>query len=631
MAIGVPAPIDNRRSLSNGEHCRLGRRLENGSKDQRQCDEQNVQMTNEKSGAREKGRRGKKRRKRVGRERGAGLDGEKVLVRDWSGKTMNAAVRSIGFKRLPFLPALGVPFSQISKCQVPDVLCVLYKFEEVAKELEVEVDITLPWMEFKKRICQSKYYTEEVAKCLLKGILEEKREEREEHEKREIKKFEERRLAREFELKSLRAQLSNKLNENELKAWNRINNLANVCILPENRTGEVSEPVNKCRPLINPVVNKSAENATSCDFENENCDPHGSFELKGDKGVTNPEGLIGENICEEKYTIGALMGCEKQLTVDQESFRNHTMAKIARQLDGKKENMCKANVRKGLGDGLAMRLPLSEPREIYKDDLETDSKSNIGSEFNFEIDLPGKRDRSTIYRLNLIKLYRRKPELANLVMENSSEGIDSETLYSVKLFMDFGFQGNLRKSQLYFKLPPDRSSYLRMINSKKKERFLSDPGMIVLRQKDINLFTGKPFRIKTCCSSQMLINSLREDTEYLLDFGVNGMGQSNRTLPVVWKEQRGIVGQQIDFVLKWLRRVGSEVGPTKGKLEPWASLFRVHNVDIVKSFHELTRRKGKEREKEKKKSRERGAGLDGEKGLVRNWSEKKMNAGGVEK
>ncbi|GFW81736.1 uncharacterized protein TNCV_2884101 [Trichonephila clavipes] len=260
----------------------------------------------------------------------------------------------------------------------------------------------------------------------------------------------------------------------------------------------------------------------------------GSFELKRDKGVANPEGLICENSCKEKYTLGTLMGCEKQLTVNRESFRNHTIAKIAGPLKGGKENMGKSDVRKGLEDGLAMRLSLSEPREIYKDKLETDNRSNVGSEFNFEIDLPGKRDRSTIYRLNLIKLYRRKPELANLVMKNSSEGIDSETLYSVKLFMDFGFQGNLRKSQLYFKLPPDRSNYLRMINAKKKERFLPESGIIFLRQKDINLVTGKTFRIKTCCSSQMLINSLREDTEYLLDLGVNGMGEPNRTLPVVW-------------------------------------------------------------------------------------------------
>ncbi|GFX17306.1 uncharacterized protein TNCV_3553111 [Trichonephila clavipes] len=292
----------------------------------------------------------------------------------------------------------------------------------------------------------------------------------------------------------MRIQLRNKLNEKKLKAGNRINDLANVCILSGKRTAEVREPVNKGRLLNNPVVNKSVENATSCDFEKKNCDPpvrctnvshesevgrkdfnvnrssdcdvemkvgvcegrvktvamgaqrvinldnigDGSFELKRGKGMANPEGLICENICEEIYTIGTLMGCEKQSTMNRESFRNHTIAKIAGQ--GGKENTCKADVRKCLKDGLAMRLPLSEPREIYKDSLATDNRSNIGSEFTFEIDLPGKRDRSTIYRLNLIKLYRRKPELANLVMENSSERIDSETLYSVKLFMDFGFQ-----------------------------------------------------------------------------------------------------------------------------------------------------------------------------------------------
>ncbi|GFW19401.1 uncharacterized protein TNCV_1602951 [Trichonephila clavipes] len=131
---------------------------------------------------------------------------------------------------------------------------------------------------------------------------------------------------------------------------------------------------------------------------------NGSFELKRDKGVANPEGLICENSCQEKYTLGTLMGCEKQLTLNRESFRNHTIAKIAGQSQGGEENTCKADVRKCLEDGLAMRLPLSEPREIYKDSLETDNGSNIGSEFSFEIDLPGKRDRSTIYRLNLIKL-----------------------------------------------------------------------------------------------------------------------------------------------------------------------------------------------------------------------------------
>ncbi|GFV37816.1 uncharacterized protein TNCV_4409751 [Trichonephila clavipes] len=463
---------------------------------------------------------------------------------------------------------------------------------EVAIDLGVEVNSTLTKSEIKNRICQSEDYNEESVKSLLEGILKERQEARELKERQEARELKERQEARElkerqearelkekqeireFELERMRIQLRNKLNGSKLKAGNRINELANVCILSGKHTAEVSEPVNKCRPLINPVVNKSVENATSRGFEKENCDPPvrgkefnvnrssdcdvkmkvgicegrvrtvamgaqrvinpvnigvGSFELKRDKGVANPEGLICENSCEKKYTLGTLRGCEKQLTVN----RIHTIAKIAGPLKGK-EDTCKADGLTCLEDGLAMRLPLSEPREIYKDSLETDNGSNIGSECSFEIDLPGKSDRSTIYRLNLIKLYRRKLELANLVMKNSSEGIDSETLYSVKLFMDVGFKGNLRKSQLYFKLPPDRSSYLRMINAKTKERFLPGPKTIVLRQKDSNLVTGKPFRIKTCCSSQMLINSLREDTEYLLDLGVNGMGESNRTLPVVW-------------------------------------------------------------------------------------------------
>ncbi|GFW82059.1 uncharacterized protein TNCV_771881 [Trichonephila clavipes] len=208
-----------------------------------------------------------------------------------------------------------------------------------------------------------------------------------------------------------------RMSKNALRTGRRqaveINDLANVCILSGKRTAEVSEPVNKCRPVNNPVVNKSVENATSCDFEKKNCDPpvrctnvshpsevgrkefnvnrssdcdvemkvgvcegrvkteamgaqrviildnivDGSFELKRDKGVANPEGLICENSCEEKYTLGTLVGCEKQITVNQESFRNHTIAKIAGPLK-RKENTCKADVRKCLEDGLAMRLPL---------------------------------------------------------------------------------------------------------------------------------------------------------------------------------------------------------------------------------------------------------------------------------
>ncbi|GFS54695.1 retrovirus-related Pol polyprotein from transposon 412 [Trichonephila clavipes] len=69
---------------------------------------------------------------------------------------------------------------------------------EVAKELRVEIDITLPKIEFKKRICQSEDYNEESVKSLLEGILAEKQEARELKERQEAMELKERQEAREF-------------------------------------------------------------------------------------------------------------------------------------------------------------------------------------------------------------------------------------------------------------------------------------------------------------------------------------------------------------------------------------------------------------------------------------------------
>ncbi|GFW51178.1 uncharacterized protein TNCV_3594601 [Trichonephila clavipes] len=251
---------------------------------------------------------------------------------------------------------------------------------EIAKELRVEIDITLPKIEFKKRICQSKYYDEESVKCLLEGILEERDQE---FEKRCQKIVPQKRIV------TPPVRCTNVSHPSEVGGKEFNVNRSSDC--------EVKMKVGLCEGRVRTVA-MGAQRVINPDNIGKS-----SFELKRDKGVANPEGLICENICEEKYTIGTLMGCEKQITVNWESFRNHTIAKIAGQLQGGKENTCKADVRKYLEDGLAMRLPLSEPREIYKDSLETDNGSNIGSEFSFEIDLPGKRDRSTVYRLNLIK------------------------------------------------------------------------------------------------------------------------------------------------------------------------------------------------------------------------------------
>ncbi|GFX07358.1 retrovirus-related Pol polyprotein from transposon 412 [Trichonephila clavipes] len=156
------------------------------------------------------------------------------------------------------------------------------------------------------------------------------------------------------------------------------------------------------------------------------------------------------------------------------------------------------------------------------------------SDTNYVIDLPGRRDRSTIYHVNLLKPYHRRPELVSLVVEEVSDDIegDAEIPYPDKQCTKFDYHEILRESQLQLKPSPSQIDELKQVITKNKGVFSPDPGTIVLRQKDTNLVTGKPFRIKTCCSFQMLINSLREDTEYLLDLGVNGMGSQTVLCPL---------------------------------------------------------------------------------------------------
>ncbi|GFU22403.1 uncharacterized protein TNCV_1264231 [Trichonephila clavipes] len=101
---------------------------------------------------------------------------------------------------LPFFPEKRrEEVSSVFTCNVKCTMAFLlrerkYVLLEVAKELRVEIDITLPKIEFKKRICQSEDYNEESVKSLLEGILAEKREARELKERQETREYELERL-----------------------------------------------------------------------------------------------------------------------------------------------------------------------------------------------------------------------------------------------------------------------------------------------------------------------------------------------------------------------------------------------------------------------------------------------------
>ncbi|GFX02166.1 hypothetical protein TNCV_1750511 [Trichonephila clavipes] len=160
------------------------------------------------------------------------------------------------------------------------------------------------------------------------------------------------------------------------------------------------------------------------------------------------------------------------------------------------------------------------------------------SDTNYVIDLPGRRDRSTICHVNLLKPYHRRPELVSLVVEEVSDDIegDAEIRYPDKQCTKFDYHEILRESQLQLKLSPSQIDELKQVITKNKDVFSADPGTTHLMRMDIELISDKPIKTKPYRMSPRQINILREEIKRLLELGVIEIGQSDYTSPLILVE-----------------------------------------------------------------------------------------------
>ncbi|GFV95901.1 retrovirus-related Pol polyprotein from transposon 17.6 [Trichonephila clavipes] len=106
------------------------------------------------------------------------------------------------------------------------------------------------------------------------------------------------------------------------------------------------------------------------------------------------------------------------------------------------------------------------------------------SDTNYVIDLPGRRDRSTIYHVNLLKPYHRRPELVSLVVEEVSDDIegDAEIPYPDKQCTKFDYHEILREIESPNKDPRPCVDY-RRLNEITRAEFFPLPNMEEIVEK----------------------------------------------------------------------------------------------------------------------------------------------------
>ncbi|GFU29221.1 retrovirus-related Pol polyprotein from transposon 17.6 [Trichonephila clavipes] len=262
-------------------------------------------------------------------------------------------------------------------------------------------------------------------------------------------------------------------------------------------------------------------------------------ELVVGKNLRTPQTLVYEEWMEEGNTSQSVVEYILQLNNRLKRCQDIAITRMKEcQLKRKTWYDRDAVERKFVEGDLVMVLATSKQNKLEVNWIGLGKVLSRISDTNYVIDLPGRRDRSTIYHVNLLKPYHRRPELVSLVVKEVSDDIegDAEIPYPDKQCTKFDYHEILRESQLQLKLSPSQIDELKQVITKNKDVFSPDPGTTHLMRMNIELISDKPIKTKPYRMSPRQINILREDIKRLLELGVIEIGQSDYTSPLILVE-----------------------------------------------------------------------------------------------
>ncbi|GFV41529.1 retrovirus-related Pol polyprotein from transposon 297 [Trichonephila clavipes] len=192
-------------------------------------------------------------------------------------------------------------------------------------------------------------------------------------------------------------------------------------------------------------------------------------ELVMGKNLRTPQTLVYEEWMEEGNTSQSVVEYILQLNNRLKRCQDIAITRMKEcQLKRKTWYDRDAVERKFVEGDLVMVLATSKQNKLEVNWIGPGKVLSRISDTNYVIDLPGRRDRSTIYHVNLQKPYHRRPELVSLVVEEVSDDIegDAEIPYPDKQCTKFDYHEILRESQLQLKLFPSQIDELKQVITK---------------------------------------------------------------------------------------------------------------------------------------------------------------------
>ncbi|GFW89793.1 retrovirus-related Pol polyprotein from transposon 412 [Trichonephila clavipes] len=165
------------------------------------------------------------------------------------------------------------------------------------------------------------------------------------------------------------------------------------------------------------------------------------------------------------------------------------------------------------------------------------------SETNYLVEIPGRRETSQIYHINMLKPYYKRPKHINEIIKdetkNSLADQELEIPYLENNSLVCDFEDVIQASELNKHLYDKQMDRLRELLSKYSKCFSNNPGLTNLVEHEIQLVSDQPVRTKPYRMSHRQNEILKNEINRMLKLGIIEVGESDYMSPMILVEVAG--------------------------------------------------------------------------------------------
>ncbi|GFV39171.1 retrovirus-related Pol polyprotein from transposon 297 [Trichonephila clavipes] len=165
------------------------------------------------------------------------------------------------------------------------------------------------------------------------------------------------------------------------------------------------------------------------------------------------------------------------------------------------------------------------------------------SETNYLVEIPGRRETSQIYHINMLKPYYKRPEHVNVIIndetKNSLADQELEIPYLENNSLIYDFEDVIQASELNKHLQDKQMDRLRELLNKYSKCFSNNPGLTNLVEHEIQLVSDQPVRTKPYRMSHRQNEILKNEINRMLKLGIIEVGESDYMSPMILVEVAG--------------------------------------------------------------------------------------------